>query len=99
MNLLDEKRLRAIDHMHAYQSKMVHAFRKRVKSRKFQKSDLVLRVLRGLISDSRGKFRPSRSGPYVIRELTREGASWLTDLDDNQFSEPVNVDQLKKFYV
>ncbi|KAL6342300.1 hypothetical protein AAG906_007514 [Vitis piasezkii] len=48
--------------------------------------------------DPRGKFRPSWSGPYVIRDLTREGAAWLTDLDGNQFIEPVNVDQLKKFY-
>ena len=75
MNLLDENRLRATDHMHAYQKKMVRSFRKRVKPRKFQKGDLVLRVLRELISDPRGKFKPSRSGPYVIRELTREGAA------------------------
>ncbi|RVW25138.1 hypothetical protein CK203_110587 [Vitis vinifera] len=48
--------------------------------------------------DPRGKFRPSWSGPYVIRDLTREGTAWLTDLDGNQFTELVNVDQLKKFY-
>ena len=77
---------------------MTRAFRKRVKPRKFQKADLVLKVLRGLISDPRGKFRPSWSEPYVIRDLTREGAAWLTGLDGNQFTEPVNVDQLKKFY-
>ena len=77
---------------------MTRAFRKRVRPRKFQRGDLVLKVLRGLISDTRGKFRPSWSGPYVIRDLTREGAAWLIDLDKNQFTEPVNVDHLKKFY-
>ena len=77
---------------------MTCAFKKRVKPRKFQKGDLVLKVLRGLISDPRGKFRQTWSGPYVIRDLTREGAVWLTDLDENQFTELVNVDQLKKFY-
>ena len=77
---------------------MIHAFRKKVKPRKLKKGDLVLKVLKGLISDLRGKFRPTWSGPYVIRDLTREGAAWLTDLDRNQFTEPVNVDQLKKFY-
>ena len=97
LNLLDEKRLRATYHMHAYQRTMVHAFRKRVKPRKFQKGDLVLRILRGLTNDPRCKFRPSWSGPYVIRELTREGAIRLTDLDENQFLEPINIDQLKKF--
>ena len=33
LNLLDERRLRAIDHVLAYQRKMTHAFKKRVKPR------------------------------------------------------------------
>ena len=66
LNLSDEKRLRAIDHIQAYQRKMARAFRKRVKPKPLQKGDLVLRILKGLIGDPRGKFRPSWSGPYVI---------------------------------
>ena len=85
--------------MHAYQRKMVRAFRKRVKPKKFHKGDLVLKDLKGLISDPIGKFKPSWSGPYVIRELTQERAAWLADLEGNRFSELVNVDQLKKFNV
>ena len=80
--------MRAADHVQAYQ---------RVKPRKFQKGDLVLKVLRGLIGDPRGKFRPTWRS-YVIRDLNQKGAAWLTDLDGNQFTEPVNVDKLKKFY-
>ena len=49
---------------------MTCAFRKRVKLRKFQKCDLVLKVLRGLINDPRGKFRSNWSEPYVIRDMT-----------------------------
>ncbi|RVW30093.1 hypothetical protein CK203_104531 [Vitis vinifera] len=41
LNLLDERRLRAADH-----------------------------VIKGLIRDPRGKFKPNWSGPYFIRELT-----------------------------
>ncbi|KAL6340659.1 hypothetical protein AAG906_010567 [Vitis piasezkii] len=41
--------LRATNHMHVYQRKMVYAFKKRVKPKKFQRGDLVLRVLKGLI--------------------------------------------------
>ena len=78
---------------------MAHAFRKQVKPRPFQKMDLVLRILKGLVGDPIGKFRPSWSRPYVVRELTPEGAAWLTDLDGNQFLEPTNVGQLKKYYV
>ena len=39
LSLLDEKRLRAADHVQAYQRKMALAFRRRVKPRKFQKGD------------------------------------------------------------
>ena len=99
LSLLDERRLRAADHVQAYQRKMAHAFKKRVKLRPLQRGDLVLRILRGLAGDPRGKFRPTWSGPYIIRELTLEGAAWLTDLDGNQFSKPTNVDQLKNYYV
>ena len=88
-----------MDHVQAYQRKMDRAFRKRVKPRPLQKGDLVLRILRGLVRDPSEKFRPSWSGPYVIREFTLEGVAWLTDLDGNKFSEPTNVDQLKKYYV
>ncbi|RVW62380.1 Transposon Tf2-2 polyprotein [Vitis vinifera] len=49
LNLLDERRLRAADHVQAYQRKMARAFKKRVKPRPLQKGDLVLRILRGLI--------------------------------------------------
>ena len=55
-----------LSHMHAYQRTMVHAFRKSVKPKKFQKGNLVLKVLRGLISNPKGNFRPSWSGPHVI---------------------------------
>ena len=99
LSLLDERRLRAVDHVQAYQRKMAHAFKKRVKPRPLQRGDLVLRILRGLAGDHRGKFRPTWSGPYIIRELSLERAAWLTDLDGNQFSEPTNVDQLKMYYV
>ena len=51
LSLLDEKKLRATDHVQAYQRKMTRAFGKRVKPKKFQKGDLVFKVLRGLIND------------------------------------------------
>ena len=75
LGLLGERRLRAVNHVQAYQRKMTHAFGKRVRPRKFQRCDLVLKVLRGLINDPRGKSRLSWSKPYVIRDLTREGAA------------------------
>ena len=57
LSLLDERRLRAADHVQAYQRKMARAFKKRVKPRPLQRGDLVLRVLSGLAGDPRGKFQ------------------------------------------
>ena len=91
--------MRATYHVHAYQRKMARAFKKWVKPRLLQRGDLVLKVIRGMIKDPRGMFRPNWSGPYFIRELTLEDAAWLMDLDGNQFLEPTNVNQLKKYYV
>ena len=78
---------------------MACAFKEWVGPRPLQKGDLVLRILRDLIRDPRGKFRPSWSGPNVIRELTPKEAAWLTDLDGKQFLKPTNMDQLKKYYI
>ena len=91
--------MQATDYVRAYQRKMARAFKKRVKPRPLQRGDLVLKVIRGLIRDPRGKFRPSWSKPYFIRELTLEGAAWLMDLDENRLLEPTNKDQLKRYYV
>ncbi|RVW99488.1 hypothetical protein CK203_038488 [Vitis vinifera] len=97
LNLLDERRFRAANHVCAYQGKMTRAFKKRVKPRLLQKGDLVLKVIKGLIRDPRGKFKPNWSEPYFIRELTLEGATWLMDLNGNLLFEPTNMDQQKSF--
>ena len=46
LSLLDERRLRAVDLIQAYQRKMAPAFKKRVKPRPLQQCDLVLKVLK-----------------------------------------------------
>ena len=71
----------------------------KIVDRSLQRVDLVLKVIRGLIGDFRGKFKPNWSGPYFIKEITPEDVAWLMDLDGNQFSESTNVDQLKRYYV
>ena len=84
--------MRAAYHVYAYQRKMARAFKKRVKPRLLQRCDLVLKVIRGLIRDLKGKFRSNWSKPYFIRELIPKDATWLIDLDGNRFSELINVD-------
>ena len=53
--------MRAADHVRAYQRKMSHAFKKGVNPRPLQIGDLVLKVIKGLIRDPKGKFKPNWS--------------------------------------
>ena len=62
---------------------MAYAFKKRVKPRSLHRGDLVLKIIRGLIKDPIGKFRPNWSGHYFIRELILEGVAWLMNLNGN----------------
>ena len=79
LNLLDERKLRAADHVRAYQRKMAHTFKKRVKPKPLHIGDLVLRVIRGLIRDPKGTFREERFcyGRSVSASCREEGdAFW-----------------------
>ena len=39
-----------------------------------------------------------KNGLKIDGFYTHHGVAWLTDLDGNQLTKQVNVDQLKKFY-
>ncbi|KAL6316689.1 hypothetical protein AAG906_019620 [Vitis piasezkii] len=45
---------------------------------------------------SRSSHQPERT--LFHRGVDPEGVAWLMDLDGNRFSEPTNVDQLKRYY-
>ena len=51
------------------------------------------------ISDPREKFRPNWVGPYLVKIALTRGAVKLMDSEGNEFSEPTNMDRLKKYYV
>ncbi|XP_074282702.1 uncharacterized protein LOC141607240 [Silene latifolia] len=97
--LLDERRLNALYHVQLYQKRIERAFNKKVKPRGINEGDLVLKSVRALLPvDPRGKFKPNWAGPYLVKKILTGGAVRLTDLDGNDFSNPTNLDQLKKYY-
>ncbi|XP_074292654.1 uncharacterized protein LOC141619541 [Silene latifolia] len=82
-----------------YQKRIERAFNKKGKPRKIKEGDLVLKSVRALLLvDPRGKFKPNWTGPYLVKRILTGGAVQLTDLDGNDFSNPTNLDQLKKYY-
>ena len=70
----------------------------KVKSRNIKERDLVLKEIRAPIFDPRGKFKQNWVGPYIIKTIMPEGGIKLMDLDGNEFAEPSNLDQVKRYY-
>ena len=81
------------------QARIQRAFNKRVKPRDIRVGDIVLQSVRApLPIDPRGKFKPNWAGPYLVKEILSGGAVRLTDLNNNDFIRPTNLDQIKKYY-
>ena len=98
LNLIEEKRLRAISHGQLYQARIARAFNKRVRPRTFKPGDLVLRKIRHILPDPRGKWVPNYKGPYIVKQAFSGGALILTDMDGKIIAEPVNSDAVKMYF-
>ena len=60
---------------------------------------MVLKQSRAIVFDPRGKFRPNWKGPYLVKTVLPKGAVRISDLEGNEFTEPINLDHLKKYYL
>ena len=72
--------------MQCYQKRIARAFNKKIKLRNLKVGDLVLKELRGEISDPRCKIKP--------RWIMLEGAVKITNLDAKEIFQPMNMDRL-----
>ena len=97
--MMDEKRLKALYHIQGCQRRLRKAFDKKVRVRDLKLGDLVLKEIRALVQDTNGKFKQNWVSPYIIKQIYSGGAVRLMDLDENPFTEPINMDQLKKYHV
>ena len=97
--MLDEKRLKALYHTQGYQRRLRKAFDKKVRTKDLKLGDLVLKEIRAPIQDANRKFKQNWAGPCIIKQIYSGGAVRLMDLDENPFTEPTNMDQLKKYHV
>ena len=85
--------------MQLYQRRVARAFNKKVKPIQFKKGDWVLKQARPISGDPRGKFKPNWEGPYLVQKVMSKGAVKLSDLEGNEFLDPVNIDRLKKYFL
>ena len=60
---------------------------------------MVLKQSRAIVFDPRSKFRPNWEEPYLVKIVLPKGAARISDLKGNEFTEPINLDRLKKYYL
>ncbi|KAA3462734.1 RNA-directed DNA polymerase (Reverse transcriptase), Ribonuclease H [Gossypium australe] len=68
LNLIEEKRLKAICHGQMYQKRMMRAYDKKVRPKEFHEGDLVLKKIPPIQKDFRGKWMPNWEGSYVVKK-------------------------------
>ena len=99
LDLIEEKREKAIVQLVYYQHKLKQDYGAKVKSRPLVPGDLVLRkVLGNAKNPTWRKLGPNWEGPYRITLVAGIGAYFLEDLDEHVISHPWNVNNLKRYY-
>jgi len=72
LNLIEGKRLAAMSHGRLYRKWVKNAFDKKVRSRRFNEGDLVLKKVSQALKDNREKWASNYEGPFVVTSFTRE---------------------------
>ena len=85
--------------MARYQQKMHKYYNQRVKLRRFNLDDMVLRKVSQATRDlAKGKLGPTWEGPYKVFHYSKRGSYYLKDLEGNPLPCSWNVEHLKKYY-
>ena len=99
LDLIEERRERAMIHLAYYHQKLKQGYDANVKLRPLAPGDLVLRKVVGVAKDpSWGKLGPNWEGPFRITSVAEIGAYYLEDLDEKDVPRPWNVNNLKRYY-
>lgn len=100
LDLVQERRNKAQMKIAPYQGKTSQYFNKRVKHRRFQVGDWVLREVTLATRDStEGNLAPTWEGPYQIIGTNWIGAYHLENHKGKQLPHPWNAEHLKKYYI
>lgn len=85
-------------HIQGYQRRIVRAFNKKGEVEGPARKGYGGQRNQSSVFDLRGKFRPKWAGQYIIKTILFGGAASIIDLDGNEFSSLVNLDQIKCYY-
>ena len=99
LDCLDEVRDKASSKMMKYQLKMAEYYNKRVKLRRLDIGDLVLRKITTATKDpAQEKLSPTWEGPYRVVHYSRQGSYHLETLNEQRLPRPWNIEHLKKYH-
>ena len=99
LDLVDEVRATAEQRLARYQNLMAKHYNSKVRHKKFQVGNLVLRKVMGATRDpSQGKLGPNWEGPYRITSWQRKSTYHLETLDGQKLQHPWNTEHLRKYY-
>ena len=99
LDCLDEVKDKASSKMTKYQLKMAEYYNKRVKLRRLDIGDLVLRKTTTATKDpTQGKLSPTWEGPYRVIHYSRQGSYHLETMDGQRLPRPWNIEHLKKYH-
>ena len=82
-----------------YQQKMAEYYNRRVKLRRLDIGDLVLRRVTTAAKDpAQGKLGPNWEGPYRVVHYSRQDSYNLETVDEQRLLRPWNIKHLKKYH-
>ncbi|XP_070053931.1 uncharacterized protein [Nicotiana tomentosiformis] len=96
LSLIDEKRLAAVCHGQLYQKRMARAYNKKVRPRKFEMGQLVLKRILPHQAEAKGKFFPNWQRPFIVTKVLPNGALYLTDIEGKCVDMAINSDVVKR---
>ena len=97
IDLLEEWHLKALTQTQFYQARMAKAYNRKVRSRKFQIGDWVLKSVE--VSRHVGKLDPKWEGPFKIVEEHGNNAYKLQDQNGYLLPRSWNASNLRRFYM
>ena len=99
LDLIEERRERAMVQLAYYQHKLKQSYDAKAKLRPLVPGDLVLRKVLGTAKNPAWrKLGPNWEGPYRITSVASIGAYFLEDLAEHVIPRPWNVNNLKMYY-
>ena len=99
LDLLEEKREKALKHAEDYHQKTTRYYDSRVRPNSFKLGDLVLKKLLPTRKDpTYEKLRPNWEGPYIVSHVVRLGNYELQTKEGKTLPHSWNAEHLKRFY-